>query len=396
MSDKSIKLNAWDYSFLLWFFTDSCFNHTIIGIVGQAIFLLFSMKEMIANKKIAPSFTCVAFALFCFTCWYNIKSGNALSVGTASFMLNVLLRNLVFIYFLYIYLSSRNINVIVDLFIKTCIVSSVVIIAYNFLLTGSIVMRDIEGSINGNFQAVNNAIAIGLIYATDNKENKYWIYKSILLFVFCILAGTRKAIIVMAIMIGCQILMRHPRKIVSNLIKLGFAGGVLLFLMFKVDFIYDIIGNRFEGIVGFMNDTGDVDASTETRSQFIELGMSYFTYSPWYGYGIDCFREIKGAHETYSHNNYVEILFGVGIPGIITYYSMYFFPLVKGIKNWIIQNNTNVILGVTMCIGCLFADYGMVSYFDRSTYLKIIMIVLFVNCSSSNEQQNINAQISRK
>ena len=387
MIEKSIKLNSWDYSFLLWFFTDSCFNHSIVGILGQAVFLMISLKELMIYKKFAPSFTFVAFALFCFTCWYNINSGNALSNETASFMLNVLLRNLIFIYFLYLYLSHRSISLIVDLFIKTCLISSVVIIAYNYLLTGSIIMRDIEGSINGNLQAVNNAIAIGLIYATDKKESRNWIYKSILLFAFCILAGTRKAIMVMAIMIGGQFLMKHPRKIVSNLIKLGIAGGVLLFLMFKVDFIYDIIGNRFEGIVGFINDTGEVDSSTETRSKFIELGMLYFSSNPWHGYGIDCFREIQGAHETYSHNNYVEILFGVGLPGIIFYYSMYIVPLLKGVKNWLLHNNLFVMLGVLICLGCLFADYGMVSYFDRSTYFKVLLIGMLVNMKDIHVMQ---------
>lgn len=379
MVDKSIKYNAWDYCFLIWFITDSAFNHTIVGILGQAIFFMFSFKEFVENKKVLPSYTWMAFALFCFTCWYNIQSGNALSNKTAGFMLNVLLRNLVFIYFLYIYIINRGINVIIRLFINTCLVSSIVVIIYNYMMTGSLVMRDVEGSINGNLQAVNNAIAIGLLYAIDRKESKHWIYKSILLLIFCILAGTRKAIVVLAIMIGGQIMMANPKKIVSNMIKLGITSCLMLLIMFKVDFVYDIIGNRFEGLLGFVNDTGDVDASTDTRSKFIELGMLYFSTNPINGYGIDCFRELQGAHETYSHNNYVEILFGVGIPGIITYYSMYLLPLIKGVKIWIIQNNIYIMLGVIMCIGCLFADYGMVSYFNRSTYLKVLLIVMLVN-----------------
>ena len=144
-------------------------------------------------------------------------------------------------------------------------------------------------------------------------------------------------------------------KHTSALLLLLAAGVVSAFAVFNVPLLYENVGERLVFTVKTLLGTArpnELEMSILERSGMIRDGARLFLQRPLLGYGLDCFRFASGLG-TYSHNNYVEILFGVGIPGIITYYSMYFFPLVKGIKNWIIQNNTNVILGVTTCIGCL-------------------------------------------
>ena len=386
INDRSIKINAWDIMFMIWYVTDACFNHTTIGIAGQALFLLYSLKELIIRQSVHINHTAFFFLLFCGVCWLNISNGNAMSPGTARFMLNVLLRNLVFLFFLYNYLITVTFDKLIRVFVISCLFGSAIMLLLNYSITGSIMMRDIEDSINGNLQAVNNAIAIGLLYATSNKESKRWLYISIVLFLFCILAGTKKAIIVLVIIAGGFVLMKNPRNFLGNIVKISALMIALYIILFEIPFFYDLIGNRFEGMLGVLSDSDDVDASTRTRSAFIELGMSYITLRPITGYGIDCFREIPAAYGTYSHNNYIELAFGVGIPGAIVYYLMYLIPLIKGLKNWVRANNLFVMLGVMICVGCLFADYGMVSYFDRPTYLRILMIVLFVNSVSYQEQ----------
>lgn len=378
INDSTLKINAWDIIFILWYVSDACFNHTTIGIAGQALFLLYSLKELIIKRSFHTNSTIFFYLLFCGFCWLNISNGNAISSGTAKFMLNVLLRNLVFLFFLYNYLNSISPDKLIRVFIVSCIIGSVTMLMINYSSTGSFIMREVEGSINGNLQAVNNAVAIGIMYAVRS-NNKQWLYVSSLLFLFCLLAGTKKSIIVLAIIAGGSVLMNNPRNIVVNISKIAVLLLILYIVMFKVSFFYNLIGNRFESILSFINANGDMDGSTKTRSAFIELGMSYISLNPMKGHGIDCFRELPGAYGTYSHNNYVELAFGVGIPGLIVYYIMYLIPLVKGLKNWTKSTNIYDILGVVMCVGCLFADYGMVSYFDRPTYLRILMIVFFIN-----------------
>lgn len=383
-SKTLINYNPWDYSFFIWYVTDACFEHTMFSIIGQLIFVFYSFKTCIGQRNFKWSYLFSLYALFIFFCWFNISSGHALNVSTAKNMLNVVTRNMVFIVFFFQYIRQVNFEKFKYLFFDACIVSSIIILIINFIQTGSLQMRDVEDSFNGNLQAVNNAIAIGWLYCQrDVKLRKWEILMCLFLLFFCILAGTRKAIIVLFMIVILYIILSKPYKIVANGLKLVIISGIVLFLLFKVDFIYDIIGNRFEGFLGFINGKNEIDGSTDTRSRFIELGYAYFLTEPIYGHGIDCFREIRGAYDTYSHNNYIELLFGIGLPGTIIYYLLYIIPFLKGVYKYFNNRNKNVILGVLIIFACLFSDYGMVSYFSRDTYLKILLCYLLVSTQSN-------------
>ena len=384
-TNKLEKYSTWDYIFVVWFVTDVAFGHTPISIIGQILFYTYSLFRCVNGQLCKSSFTFLLYALFVFFCWHNIVTGNAISENTAKTMLVVVARNFIFIFFIYQYLLRTDFDKLRSLFLISCVCASAIILVLNYLTTGSFAMRDVEDSINGNSQAVNNAIIIGWLYCTkSNKMSNVKIFFMLFLFLFCILAGTRKAILVLVLIVVLYTMFRNPSLILKNGLKLMLFGSVLIFLLLKVDFIYDIIGNRFEGLLGLINDSDDVDASTKTRGHYIELGFSYFLLNPFDGYGIDCFREIPGSYDTYSHNNYIELLFGIGIWGAISYYSLYLVSIFKGIKMYISSKHHNmyVVLGISIVIACLFADYGMVSYFDRSTYLKILMCYFMV---SSND-----------
>lgn len=380
------KYNTWDYIFIVWFVTDVAFEHTPISMISQILFYAYSLFRCVNGKLCKSSFIFFLYALFVFFCWHNIYTGNAISENTAKTMLIIVVRNFIFLFFAYQYLLRTDLTKLRNIFFISCVCTSFLILILNYQITGSFVMRDVEGSINGNSQAVNNAIILGWLYCTKGKSfSKLQVLLMTFLFLFCILAGTRKAIISLMMIVMLYTMFRNPSLILKNGIKLMLFGGIVIILLLKVDFIYDIIGNRFEGLLGFINGSDDVDGSTNTRGKYIELGFTYFLLKPFEGYGIDCFREIPGSYDTYSHNNYIELLFGIGIWGAISYYLMYLISLFKGIKRYILsQHDTYVVLGVAIVIACLFADYGMVSYFDRSTYLKILMCYFMVSYNDSS------------
>lgn len=379
------KYCVWDYIFIVWFVTDAAFEHTPISMIGQILFYTYSLFKCINRHLFKSSYLFIIYALFLFFCWYNIYTGNVISENTAQSMWVVIARNFIFLIFLYQYLLRTDLERLKVLFFISCVWASAITLVMNYLTTGSFVMRDVEGSINGNLQAVNNAIILGWLYCTKSlsKISKIRTVFMLFLFLFCILAGTRKAIIILVMIVIFYTMLREPSLILKNGLKLTLICGAIIFLLLKVDLIYNIIGDRFEQLSKYFDNSGDVDASTETRSRFIELGFSYFLLRPFDGYGIDCFREIQGSYGTYSHNNYVELLFGIGIWGTISYYSMYLIPLFKSVKRYrLSKHNTYVVLGMTIALACLFADYGMVSYFDRSTYLKILICYFM---ASSND-----------
>jgi len=385
----SQKYNLWDYIFIIWFITDSCFGHTPVSMIGQLLFVIYSFVRCINLRILKGSYLFLLYGAFIYFCWYNIISGHAISEPTARTMLRVVIRNFIFIVFLFQYLKNTDLEKLKFVFLYICAVSSFIILLLNYQTTGTFQIRDVEGSINGNLQAINNAIAIGWFYCLRSRKlSMKYIVICGFLFLFCILAGTRKAMIAMVMIIVLYTMLCKPQKIVLNVFKIAVIVAFVLFLLLKVDFIYDMIGNRFEGLLGFINGKNEVDASTETRGRFIELGFAYFLMEPIYGHGIDCFREIKGAFDTYSHNNYIELLFGIGIPGTIAYYMLYVIPLAKGIRNYITKRTNYVIMGAVIILVCLFSDYGLVSYFDRNTYFRIFLCYFFVSSVKSRVLKN--------
>ena len=64
----------------------------------------------------------------------------------------------------------------------------------------------------------------------------------------------------------------------------------------------------------------------------IQYGMDYFKERPLLGHGIENFRYLYAQEvgkETYSHNNYIELLVNNGIVGLLLYYSFYISVILK-------------------------------------------------------------------
>ncbi len=59
---------------------------------------------------------------------------------------------------------------------------------------------------------------------------------------------------------------------------------------------------------------GNTDGSTSVRMGMLKCGLSMFSQKPIFGWGLGAFTDL-GGFETYSHNNYVELLVAVGLVG---------------------------------------------------------------------------------
>ena len=98
----------------------------------------------------------------------------------------------------------------------------------------------------------------------------------------------------------------------------------------RVEFLYNIIGVRMENFIILLTEGTTTEGSLESRMSLIDIAMAHIKKKPWTGYGFDCFKMVSGmngggkvdAHSEgyYSHNNYIELLFGGGIIGLVLYY----------------------------------------------------------------------------
>ena len=158
-----------------------------------------------------------------------------------------------------------------------------------------------------------------------------------------------------------------------------------------------------EAMMGIINHSYMIDASTNTRINMIKYGFEMFKSNPILGVGIGNYA-YYGYHiyglfaEVYSHNNYIEMLSNIGIVGFISYY---FIPVYTCIK---LRKLVNILTGrerilcaflFVIMISRLIGDFGRVSYLDEIVqiinmlcYSSIFAFIKMKSRDSENDKKN--------
>lgn len=157
----------------------------------------------------------------------------------------------------------------------------------------------------------------------DKKKTGFLVFLALTLSAFTVLTGSRAGTFIVAIYLFLEYLLR-ARSLVSQikiLLITGLVLGVVYVLIMKVDFLYNIVGSRFEVLIsGALEEEGFEDkTSVGNRENMIELGMSLFRQRPWFGWGLDNFTKMS-PYNTYSHNNFIEVAVSSGVFGFVLYY----------------------------------------------------------------------------
>ena len=153
---------------------------------------------------------------------------------------------------------------------------------------------------------------------------------------------------------------------------------VLYYIIMNNTLLYQLMGSRIEGLINtFMYGKSRGDASTRERIYLISIALEHWKSRAVFGYGIHSFGEIikyssYGATNMYTHCNYVELLFGIGVVGVFIYYSLHTWIVITSIK--VLRKNIYVQLVMSIITIVLIIDVGMVSYGDE--FIQFIMMML--------------------
>ena len=210
-------------------------------------------------------------------------------------------------------------------------------------------------------------------YLFNQKRKNVYLFVMVLLGFASLFSGSRKAfaILITGVFLLSIIFASNRKKFfISSIIGVALLT-LLLYLTLKWEPLYLVIGKRVESLVnGLMG--GTTDSSTSIRFDMVSTGLQLFIQKPFFGYGLGNYRFISGLN-TYSHNNYTELLVSFGLFGTILYYSMHFYILRKGImliaKKGLKQNPavlSCIFIGIIMLM-----DFGLVSYYGEFTQLLI-------------------------
>lgn len=224
---------------------------------------------------------------------------------------------------------------------------------------------------NGNDVGMKCAlfIIIALYFWDNNKkiiQRMVMVISMSIAFVLVYFTASRKAFLMVVIGISLFYYLKHPTKKIRNLIVIFIGIYIVYMLLMNNTTLYNAIGWRIEGALALFNKSGKVDSSALLREKYINVGIAAWKKSALWGYGIDNFRIINleaTGHLTYSHNNFVEMLVGVGGIGFLIYYSYYIKLLYEYIKIYVKHCENQILNVVAICFVLMFLmQFAVVSY----------------------------------
>ena len=378
-----------DLSFAFWFIAENIFLHSVMAVIALALFMgLVIVKYISLNKiklKIPTLF--ILYGIFVLVCYSNIWLGFSINSTLSKELGITLLRNFVFVILAYFYVMITDFDRFKKLFVYSTVVGSLFALMLTFVSTGSFVLRSEDALFNANTLAISAAVAICILVCSDEKRfTPHNVLLIGILSALCILSGTRKALIAAVITIVVYYVLRNPEKLLKNALIICVSVVVVYLLITKIPLLYNMIGNRIESMFSLlMGETGD--KSAESRAGFIELGFKHFKNRPWIGHGINCFQTLRYSFGTYSHNNYIELLFSVGILGTVAYYSMYLLVLIRSMKMYLKNRTDNFVLCIGIILSLFFIDIALVSYYERTNLILVIMCLGLLKGNTENDQK---------
>lgn len=388
LSDRIIwLLTAALFSAFLIFDENTYISYILIGITGM-IFVVMAFKY---HFKFPISFDkyqyhILVFAFYCAITSLWAMDGSA-SIGKAITILEIMVCMTV----LYCHYSLK----VSALELLECIRwSGYVISLYAIAVYGMDTIRraiEEETRVDSSFANINSIAMIAAIslVLTIFKLMYYNFSVTMLLSLFLSLSevvlvaasGSRKSLMVVGIGVVLLCAFRYASR---NFIKTLIRYAVLaVFLVFAVRFVLTLpmfagIEERMQGMIAVFTGVGKIEHSALLRKQYIAAGIEQFKQTPILGIGISNSGYILMAaygKNTYLHNNFVEMLACGGIIGLVLYYAMFIWPMWKIWKYRKYGDPCTVAVLVLMVI-LIIMDYGMVSYYSKSTYFYLMIFYL--------------------
>lgn len=367
------------FLFIMWLASELLFEYSTIS---QLSLLLFIGCSLLLTTGKYWSYSLTAYLLFALWSVANIIFGHAVDVSIASKMTRTLFLNLLFLYALVCYCRYvHNIKSVLTIY-KWVVVAFCVLCllgGISAVLSGSrLSILGINSNVIASMAAYAGILAFNdILVGRSRSERQVNTYVCVLLLLTILLTGSRKGLLIPIIGIYILICFRKPRKFVLYSITAMIVVAVILFLVLNVEFLYNVIGYRVEPVLQYLAQEEFTEASLDSRSDYILLGWLSSQDSLIFGHGLDCFRTLRYAYGTYSHNNYIEILYSLGWVGISIYYSSFALSIIGLPKTWCSdKENTALVAGIL--IPFLVCDYMNVSYFSRYILMIPIVMMLYI------------------
>lgn len=237
-------------------------------------------------------------------------------------------------------------------------------------------------------------IALAIIMPRKKRMNPLALVWLIPLVVILVFSASRKAWLAAVLVCLLGLFVYNRRHMLRNILLAAGIVALIVYLVMNVPVLYELGGQRFEGLLAALTGEGEADSSTLLRQKYTELGLEWFAERPVLGYGLNTYRYLLKmsyiGKETYSHNNYVELLINGGIIVAVAFYFIYAWGIIKGCKQSLgrkkalDKQSRTVLFFVGLLVLQLGMQFGMVAYYDLQTLIIIMLLCKMVNMYSTD------------
>ena len=355
------------------------FMHERLLIIAiQALFFIIMIVRLFLMKFKVNFYLLWSFLFFFFSISTSIwayVSSNAI-IASISFIQVVAVGNLIILFCD----NELKLNFVKKVFIFSTIILIIRVLTYSPIDT---LLNMRFGSIEGTEDLFNpNEIGRILLFSSlfiisMINKNKYLTINISLLVMFAfflIFTGSRSSIIAYLLMV-IWLISKFLGKKMTILISFPIIILVLFtiyFSLMKIPILYMAVGSRLESAMGLLNG-GTVDSSIISRLNLLRSGINLFKDKPLFGFGMGNYIELVST-ELYSHNNYIEIMVGGGIIGLLIYYSLYLELLFRMRKQRKRKNNALIYYLILIL---LYFDFTSVSYYSEISGLVLAIVYAY-------------------
>lgn len=226
------------------------------------------------------------------------------------------------------------------------------------------VLLDPNVNYNNYTTPLCQAFIIAAYYAFAKKK-KHMLIPLVILAVVTVVAGSRKTIALLPIIIAFYLVVQD--NIYSSFKGILWAilliAGMIIAIM-NLEFLSGIKSSLINAINAYLfGQTEDIGNSAEGRMYLIDTALNVWLEHPILGIGWNNFRY---ANELglYSHNNYTEILACLGIVGFMTYYCQHLRTVIIIFLKRGPQNQLSKLLFGSL-IGMLILEVGTIPLYSR-------------------------------
>ena len=213
-------------------------------------------------------------------------------------------------------------------------------------------------------------------YYAFGRKNRLMIIPTVWLAAVLVLAGSRKTIAVIPVILFFYLVdTQNYKRFLKGILLASLLIAVLAAAIINIDALSGIRESLQNAVNAYiLGEKTNVGRSTETRIYLVDTAKQVWMEHPVFGVGWNNFRSYNFMN-LYSHNNYIEVLACLGIVGFLLYYSLHAHNVFAVFSNRNFRSNiwTKLMLGALL--GMLIIEVGAVSVYSRETMLLYLIIL---------------------